>query len=213
MCDGLGTLPEREADSLWIVSRETSERLSIFEALLLKWNARINLIGPSETAHLRRRHVEDALQLLSLLPSRGHVVDLGSGGGFPGLVIAIAGQRAVTLVEADGRKASFLREAARSTGADVMVVNERIERCMIRDAEIVTARALAPLPRLLPLIEPLISPTGVAFFPKGGNIDAELTAVSAGWQMSITRHPSLIDENGCILEVRHLLRNDGAPRF
>ena len=139
-------------------------------------------------------------------------MDLGSGGGFPGLIIAIVGQRPVTLVEADGRKASFLREAARSTGTDVSVINERIERCMVRNAEIVTARALAPLPRLLPLIEPLISSNGVAFLPKGKDIDSELTAVSAGWQMSVTRHSSLIDENGCILEVRHLLRNGIASR-
>ena len=205
-------LPERGTDSLWIVSRETSERLSIFETLLLKWNARIKLVGSGETGQLRRRHVEDSLQLLSLLPSDGHVVDLGSGGGFPGLIVAIAGGRPVTLVEADGRKATFLREAARATGADVCVINERIERCRVRGAEIVTARALAPLPRLLTLVEPLISRSGVAFFPKGRNIDSELTAVGAGWQMAVTRHPSLIDENGCILEVRHLLKTAVASR-
>ena len=213
MCDAL-KLPRKEgSDSLWIVSRETSERLSIFEALLLKWNERINLVGPSEAAHLRCRHIGDSLQLLSLLPLDGHVVDLGSGGGFPGLVVAIAGNRAVTLVEADARKASFLREAARVTGAEAQVINERIERCGIRDATIVTARALAPLPRLLTLAAPLMSSTAVAFFPKGGNISTELTAARAGWQMSITRHPSLIEASGCILEVRHLLSINDASHI
>ncbi len=190
--------------SLWIVSRETSERLAVFEALLLKWNPRINLIGRNEAAHLKRRHVEDSLQLLELLPAEGTVVDLGSGGGFPGLIISIAGDRPVTLVEADGRKASFLREAARATGANVEVINNRIERSDVRNAKLITARALAPVAKLLELSLPLLARDGVCFFPKGGNIDAELTAAEAGWQMSVKRHRSRTAPNGCILEVRHL---------
>ena len=190
--------------TLWIVSRETSERLAVFEALLLKWNDRINLIGRNEAAQLRERHVEDSLQLLSLLPAEEAVVDLGSGGGFPGLVIAIAGERLVTLVESDGRKASFLREAARATSAAVEVVNKRIEHCGIRGARLVTARALAPMAGLLDLAFPLLAPEGICFFPKGGNIDAELTAAEAGWQMSVKRHRSRTASDGCILEVRHL---------
>ncbi len=196
--------------SLWIVSRETSERLAVFEALLLKWNARINLIGPKEAPDLRRRHVEDSLQLLCLLPSDGQVVDLGTGGGFPGLVIAIAGNRDVTLVEADARKASFLREAGRATGARVEIINSRIEQCGLRGAPIVTARALAPMPRLLELACPIVAASGVCFFPKGGNADAELTAARSRWQMSVERHPSRTTADGCILEVRHLQLADAA---
>lgn len=190
--------------TLWIVSRETSERLAVFEALLLKWNARINLIGRNEAPQLRQRHVEDSLQLLALLPAEEAVVDLGSGAGFPGLIIAIAGDRPATLIEADARKASFLREAARATGASVDVVNARIEHCGVRGARVVTARALAPVARLLALSSPLLAPEAVCFFPKGGNIDAELTAAEAGWQMSVKRHPSRTASDGCILEVRHL---------
>ena len=190
--------------SLWIVSRETSDRLEIFEALLLRWNRRINLIGRNDAPHLRRRHIEDSLQLLSLLPSDGQVVDLGSGGGFPGLIIAIAGNRPATLVEADERKATFLREAARETGAVVEVINERIEHCGVRHAAIITARALAPMARLCRLSYPLLASEGVCFFPKGGNIDAELTAAEGEWQMSLERHRSRTAPEGCILEVRHL---------
>ena len=190
--------------SLWIVSRETSERLAIFEHLLLRWNTRINLVGRNEEAALGERHLEDSLQLLSLLPGHGAIVDLGSGGGFPGLGIAIATGRAVTLVEADARKSSFLREAARATGARVEIINDRIERCQVRDAEIVTARALAPMPRLLELCYPLLAPGAVCFFPKGEAAEAELTAARGRWQMSVKRHQSHLTPAGCILEVRHL---------
>ncbi len=189
--------------SLWIVSRETSERLAIFEALLLRWSARINLIGRNDGNHVRGRHVEDSLNLVALLPPTGLIVDLGSGGGFPGLVIAIAAERHVVLVEADSRKAVFLREAARETAASVEVINARIERCGVRDAPILTARALAPLDRLLDLAHPLLAPEGVCFFPKGCSVADELTAARARWQMSVTRHPSH-NSSGCILEVRHL---------
>lgn len=210
MCETV-SMRDRDANDLWIVSRETSERLALFEALLLKWNSRINLVGRNETSQLRRRHVDDSLQLLSLLPANGPVVDLGSGGGFPGLVIAIASGRSVTLVEADARKATFLREAARATGAPVEVINDRIEHCGIQNAGIVTARALAPLERLLRLSYPLLSSAGVSFLPKGGNIDAELTAAETGWQMSLKRHPSQTAPDGCILEVRHLQPISAAP--
>ena len=197
--------------SLWIVSRETSERLAVFETLLLRWNAKINLIGSREVTKLRTRHVNDSLQLLSLLPKTGSVVDLGSGAGFPGLVIAIAGGRSVTLVEANIRKASFLRDAARATGAQVEIINDRIERCGVRNASIVTARALAPLPRLLTLTHPLLAPDGVCFFPKGRNVDAELTVARSGWQMTIKRHFSHTMEDGCILEVRDPTRVSTSP--
>lgn len=190
--------------TLWIVSRETSERLGIFEALLLKWNARINLVGRNEAPSLRKRHVEDSLQLLPLLPAGDRVVDLGSGAGFPGLIISIAGDRHVTLIEADGRKATFLREAARATGADVEVINERIEDCGIREARLLTARAIAPMAKLLELSFPLLATDAICLYPKGGNIDAELTAAEARWQMSVRRYPSRTAPDGCILEVRHL---------
>ena len=189
--------------SLWIVSRETSERLAVFEELLLKWNAQINLVGRKESAHIRQRHVEDSLQLMALLPTTGVIVDLGSGGGFPGLIIAVAAERHVILVEADTRKATFLREAARTTGASVEVINARIEQCGVRNAAVITARALAPLERLLDLAKPLLAPEGICFFHKGASVEDELTRARARWQMSVKTHPSLISA-GCILEVRHL---------
>jgi 16S rRNA (guanine527-N7)-methyltransferase len=188
------------------VSRETFERLLLFEALLARWNQRINLVGPLELKQLRERHVEDSLQLLPHLPSTGGIVDLGSGAGFPGLVVAIATGRDITLIEADQRKASFLREAARHVGVSATIIAGRIETCDVRNADIITARALAPLPRLLELAAPLLSPTGVCLFLKGANIQSELTDAECQWQMSATRHAGQTASDGCILEVRHLRR-------
>ena len=130
------------------VSRETSRRLDVFAELLQRWNQRINLVSPRDLPHLWDRHVTDSLQLLDELPPGAPFVDLGSGGGFPGLVLAIANDSPVTLVEADQRKASFLREAARATGTTANVIARRIEQADLPPTRYLTARALAPLPRL-----------------------------------------------------------------
>lgn len=186
------------------VSRETIERLAAFTALLRKWNARINLVARGDLADLERRHVLDSLQLLRLLPADTPLVDLGSGAGFPGLVLGLAGSRHVTLVEADQRKAAFLHEAARVTGTRATIVAARIERCGITDARVITARALAPLDRLLGLALPLLASDGVCLFPKGEGVEAELTDAERQWQMQVVRHPTRHGGAGSILEVRHL---------
>ena len=185
------------------VSRETSSRLQLFATLLRTWNGRINLVGRDTLDHLMQRHVADSLQLLTFLPPIGSIADLGSGGGFPGLIIAIATGRTVTLVEADQRKATFLREAARVTAAPVSVLATRIEDCGLRDLNVVTARALAPLPKLLALAHPIIASDGVCLFLKGAQIERELTDADPEWQMSTERHASPTG-SGCVLEVRHL---------
>ncbi len=189
------------------VSRETSERLAIYAALLVKWNARINLIGRQTEAELWRRHFEDSLQLMPLLPqglARG--IDLGSGAGFPGLVLAIATGVRFDLVEADLRKAAFLREVAAATSAPVGVHAVRIEDAAVLPAGLVTARALAPLPRLLPLIAPSLLPDGIALLPKGAGVDEELTAARAHWHMTVERHASVTDPHGVILRVTEVHR-------
>ena len=188
------------------VSRETSERFALFKALLQRWNKRINLVADETLADLDRRHVADSLEVAALLPLSGTIVDLGSGAGLPGLIVALATGRPVTLVEADIRKASFLREAARETGAPVTIVNRRIEACGLRAIDIVLARALAPLPRLLGLVEPVIATEGVALLHKGARVDVELTEAQTRWQMTTVRHPSRTTPQGCVLEVRHLRR-------
>lgn len=181
------------------------EALRSFASLLLRWNRTVNLIARSDERHLWQRHIEDALQLAPLIPAgteRG--VDLGSGAGFPGLVLACATGIPFDLIEADQRKAAFLREAGRATGAPVRVHACRIESAALSPAPLVTARALAPLPLLLRLAAPKLAPGGVAMFPKGTDIDRELTAARREWHMKVERFPSRTGPGAVILKVSEL---------
>jgi 16S rRNA (guanine527-N7)-methyltransferase len=193
------------------VSRETLERLDRFVDLLLTWQRRINLIAPSTEAHLWTRHIADSLQLLSLKPQARIWVDLGSGGGFPGLVIACAlAQTAgaqVHLVEANAKKAALLREAARVTGAPVSVHAARIEdflRSPPEGVDVVTARALAPLPKLLAYAYPLLKSGACGLFPKGQDVDAELTQAAKYWKIQASLALSRTDPKARIVVVRGL---------
>lgn len=189
------------------VSRETTERLHDFVAVLLQWSERLNLLGRAERESIWPRHVVDSLQLLPLL--QGHAppfVDLGSGAGFPGLVLAIASGQHVHLIEADRRKAAFLREAARATAAAATVHAQRVEAVMLPPASVVTARALAPLPKLLALAQPLLKPDGVLLALKGRNAKQELTAADAHWNMRIAVTPSRTDPAASILQISDISR-------
>ncbi len=193
------------------VSRETLRRLGLFVTLLLRWNQRINLISRSDEGCVWQRHVADALQLVPLMPGepihlQARGIDLGSGGGFPGLILAIATSMPFDLVEADRRKAAFLREAARETAAPVQVHACRIEEAQIPPAALVTARALAPLSVLIPLAGPFMAPRGAALFPKGAAAEQELTALAGTWNMRVERHPSRIDRSGVILRISEVTR-------
>jgi len=193
------------------VSRETSERLDRFVATLLTWQRRINLIAPSTEPKLWTRHVADSLQLLKLAPQAQTWVDLGSGGGFPGLAIACAlvdipGAR-VHLVESNTKKAAFLREAARMAGAPAEVHATRIEDFVENFAgpvDVVTARALAPLVALLPAAYPLLTSGAVGLFPKGQDVDHELTEAAKCWSIQSSLAPSLTDPKGQIVCVMGL---------
>ncbi|MDA1097567.1 MAG: 16S rRNA (guanine(527)-N(7))-methyltransferase RsmG [Proteobacteria bacterium] len=192
------------------VSRETLGRLEIYAALLRKWNQRINLVSRRSLDDLWRRHMLDSIQLCKFckLDEINGVVtpwlDLGSGAGFPGLVLAIAGVRDVHLVESDGRKCTFLREAARVTGVEVTVHNERIEALPPQAAQTISARALAPLPRLLLLASGHLAPGGQILLLKGQDIDAELTDATKYWKMTARRFPSVTDESGSILQLTEI---------
>jgi 16S rRNA (guanine527-N7)-methyltransferase len=190
----------------WDVSRETSRRLDVYAELLLRWNARINLISRTDAPHLRGRHIEDSLQLAALLPEGvTRAIDLGSGAGFPGLVLAITTGVHFDLVEADHRKAAFLREAIRATGASAQVHAQRIEGVGLAPAALVTARALAPLTILLGLAAPLLAPDGVCLFPKGENAEQELSEAASAWTMRCERHISRTDRSGVILRISEVL--------
>ncbi len=186
------------------VSRETHERLLIFERLLRRWNSRINLVAPTSLNDLWRRHIEDSLQLVAFLPKTGLAIDIGSGAGFPGLILALATNLPFLLVEADQRKAAFLREAARATATNVEVAACRIEA--VRQAgDIVTARAVASLPRLLALSAPVLKPAGTCLLLKGAGAAAELAAAQEEWGFTAEQHASITHPDGVILQLRGII--------
>jgi 16S rRNA (guanine527-N7)-methyltransferase len=191
------------------VSRETLERLEAYAALLRQWSAHINLVAASTLADLWRRHFLDSAQLFPLIPTgAGSLVDLGSGAGFPGLVLAIMGVPHVELVEADARKCAFLREAARIAQTAVTIRHARIDSLPPHAADVVTARGLAPLDRLLPLIERFIGSGTVCLFPKGREAGQELAAAHKIWVMDVTTHASRSDPLGVILCLRGVRRGE-----
>jgi 16S rRNA (guanine527-N7)-methyltransferase len=195
------------------VSRETLDRLRVYEALLRQWTARINLVAAGTLADLWRRHFLDSAQLFPLLPPAAlSLVDLGSGAGFPGLVLAILGAPGVELIEADARKCAFLREAARTAAAPVAIRHARIDSLPPRAADVVTARALAPLDRLLPLAERFLGPATVCLFPKGEEAGQELAAAHKMWVMDATTHASRSDPRGVILSLAQVRRRREAVR-
>lgn len=189
------------------VSRETLDRLHRLVALIQEWSRKINLIAAGDIPALWPRHIADSLQLASLVP-KGLItaIDLGSGAGFPGIPLALVTGVDFALVESDQRKAAFLREAIRVTGAPATVYAGRAETVPLESAPLLTARALAPLPRLLPLAARLLTPDGVCLLPKGAGADRELTEASKGWHMRVERFPSSTDLSGVILRISELRR-------
>ena len=178
-------------------------RLAAYERLLRRWQKAINLVGSSTLADPWRRHFLDSAQLLDLIPPERPpgLLDLGSGAGFPGLVLAILGLTEVHLVESDARKCAFLREAARITETPVMIHAARIADFPVQPFGIVTARALAPLDELLALAMPYVAPGGRLLLHKGRNVDRELTLAQKRWTLPMTRVTSRADSKGVILVI------------
>jgi 16S rRNA (guanine527-N7)-methyltransferase len=196
------------------VSRETTRRLDLLVALLLPWTKKTNLIARSTILTIWTRHIADSLQLLALAPNAKTWIDLGSGAGFPGLVLACAlAERKGTLVhlvESNGKKAAFLREAVAKLELPARVHNVRIEDFVknFKDQpDVVCARALAPLDKLLHLALPLLKKGACGLFPKGQDVDAELTQASKYWNIEAELVPSLTSRESRIVVVRKL-----APR-
>ncbi len=198
----------RNALGLTPVSRETEERLAILVAELERWQKAKNLVSNATLDEVWTRHIADSLQLFDLAPEARRWLDLGSGGGFPGLVLGIrlieTGGH-IDLVESNARKCAFLRHAARLTGAPVTVHNARIEAVMpqfLGEVEAVTARALAPLPLLLDWCKDLLRTGVIGVFPKGQYLDAELTEASKYWKIQASTFPSVTDSAARILVIR-----------
>jgi 16S rRNA (guanine527-N7)-methyltransferase len=193
------------------VSRESGLKLQLYASLLAEWQQRINLIAPSTLSQIWERHFADSLQLLPLLPSGVKTIaDLGSGAGFPGLVLGCVRDITVHLYESNGKKTAFLQEVVRRTGAKAMVHKVRLETLpdlkVLPQVEAVTARALAPLPALIDFARPFLRQGATGFFLKGSDVDSELTAAAKYPTITYRKHASMTDSRGVVLEVREVSR-------
>lgn len=189
------------------VSRETFERLEQFHALLAKWNDRINLVGKSTILNIWQRHIVDSAQLINHIPKTATVLtDFGSGAGFPGLVLSLMGMPQVHLVESDSRKAAFLVEASHLSKGKVHIHNERIEALDVWKSDIVTARALAPLPLLLKLCHPFLSEGTIGLFMKGAHAEQELETARIHWNIDAQLHASITHEDAWIIQTNTIIR-------
>ena len=194
------------------VSRETQDRLNIYLELLRKWSPKINLVSAETLSTAAERHFADSLQIADLYRHEaGHWVDLGSGGGFPGAVVAIVKAEEcpdikVILVESDQRKATFLRTVSRETGVCFNVVAKRIENLEPLEADVLSARALAPLDVLLGYSEQHLKKGGTALFAKGETWRYEVEDASKSWRFSLKSHKSRTNPNAAILEIGDLSR-------
>jgi 16S rRNA (guanine527-N7)-methyltransferase len=187
---------------------ETTERLAAYRSLLLRWNARINLISGETATEIDQRHIADCAQLGPLLPGEGPVADIGSGAGLPGMVLAIfQPDRAFHLVESDKRKAAFLVEAS----AQLKLPMVRVHACRAENAKLpalsaITARACAPLASLLPYAVKFLAPGGVALFPKGKTAEKELTEAALDWHFTLEHFPSATSPEATILRLSNIHR-------
>ena len=186
------------------VSRETIEKFQVYLTLLEKWQRRINLVSNSTLAEAWQRHILDSGQLAAFYPPQTRkILDVGSGAGFPGLVLAIIGGVTVDLVESDQRKAVFLSTVIRELGLPAKVYSERIETMPNLRPDVITARALAPVPKLLKLIESQINPGCCCLFLKGASVEDELTNLQSYYTMVPTTYPSLSGATGVVLELKN----------
>lgn len=186
------------------VSRETFDRLRIYGDLLLKWQKKINLVSPKSLDNFWERHFLDSAQLFRLISSpKKDIFDLGSGAGFPGLVLSIMGVEKMHLIESDQRKCIFLSEVIRETGASAQIFNQRIESVATsgKKAHTVSSRACAPLAKLLAYAHPLLEEGGECIFLKGEGATEEIEDAKREWLFHVKQHPSITHKEGCILTL------------
>jgi 16S rRNA (guanine527-N7)-methyltransferase len=194
------------------VSRETLTALHSLDALVQRWNPAINLVSKATLPQVWSRHIVDSAQVFELCPPTAMSwADLGSGGGFPGLVVAILAQELlpglrVSLVESDLRKATFLRQAGQALNLNVSVLSERIEALTPLRADVLSARALAPLPDLLVHAYRHLAPGGTAIFLKGARFEEEITEARKSWAFDVDSRPSLSEAEAAILVIRNIHR-------
>lgn len=197
----------QQQDPLADVSRETRDRLDIYVQTLLHWNKRINLIGRATAEDVWQRHIVDSAQLSQLAPDACNWVDLGSGAGLPGVIVAVlrAGSGPdlkMTLVESDQRKCAFIADVSRKMGVTVTIRNSRIEAAATPSFDTISARALAPLTKLLAYAAPYRTENAICLFPKGAQAERELTEAAEDWHMAYDCHPSITDKASVILKMK-----------
>lgn len=208
----MGSDYRQEFQDAFDVSRETIDRLDIYAGLVKKWNPAINLISKSTVESLWQRHFHDSAQIYQLRQDRPcHWVDLGSGGGFPALILAIfsyeySPEDRFTLVESDLRKSVFLQTVIRELGLKATVIAERIEKIPALNADILTARALSSLDKLLGFAELHLNPTGFAIFPKGETYKKEIEDAVVSWMFELEEITSKTNSNGAILKIGDITR-------
>jgi len=205
------TLPNFDEFGKFNVSRESFDRLQILAKLILEWQKHINLISAATIPDLWKRHILDSVQLLPLVPKTvTAIADLGSGAGFPGLVLAATQTAIVHMYEANSKKAAFLSEAIRQMKCAGVVHRERLEPLQapqkMPSVQLVTARAFAPLPLLLGLAEPFLRDGAQGLFHKGQDVDHELDEAANAWTASYIKYPSVTDSQSVILSVKELTR-------
>lgn len=183
------------------VSRETFERLQLFAEQLIIWNKKINLVGSDTIVDLWKRHILDGLQLLTYLKEGEKLADMGSGAGLPGLVLAIAGDFEVSLIESDQKKVAFLRHIKGLLELDINIFAKRIEMVDQNDFDVVTARALASLDKLLTLSTPLLKEGGYCLFLKGETVEKEVEEAQKKWHFNIDVYPSVTHKSGTIIKL------------
>lgn len=189
------------------VSRETADRLAIYVETLQRWNKKINLIGRATESDIWNRHILDSAQINKLEPEARTWVDLGSGAGLPALIITALRVEhdptfQMTAVESDQRKCAFMADVMRKMGTPINIMNTRIEDITSTEFDVISARALAPLSKLLSFAEPLRSKNTVCLFPKGAKADQELTEAVKDWHMSYEQIPSVTDKASVILKIK-----------
>ncbi len=189
------------------VPRETHVKLEAYERLLVRWQKKINLVSPKSMSDLRNRHIADSMQLLSYLPKDPHIriADIGSGAGFPGLVLAMCGYKDVHLIESDRKKVEFLREVARITQIQVTIHHARAEDVSLADISVFTSRACSNLLKLLYILYQNWQENAFCLFHKGGTYSKELHEAEKDWDFQCTALPSRTDPQGVILNLSHIV--------
>lgn len=197
--------PERQVEEN--VSRETFAKLKTYESLLVSWNKKVNLVAESTISHLWSRHFIDSMQLLNYAPVEMKWLDIGSGAGFPGLVLAVIAKEKqpnaeFVLIEPSSKKRRFLGVVAKQIGIQVKVLGMKCENVEPQRANIVTARAVAPLPKLLKMTVRHLAKNGTLIFPKGRNRELEIKAARSEWNFDLEEIPSVTDQKSAILIIR-----------